>query len=134
VNDTKHYPPAEFLADFDAVQRFRDAPVAPGTQGFQRVKLLFSMRYKDDPVRFAYRFNRFLCVIVAIESEFPALVQDKIAFRGGKMDKGDDWLPEKFPLALHEWYCSLTDWQMQRMPRPNWPQVMAIYDRLSKAP
>lgn len=126
MSDTISYPPAEFLADYDAFENFQ-----LGQHGFEKAKVVFSMRYQDR-VRFAYRFNRFWCVIVAIESKFPALVHDRIASLDEKRS-GGDWLPENLLLALHEWYCSRTDAQMPKMPDPDWPQVMEIYDRLSKA-
>ena len=125
MNDTRRYPPAEFLADLDAVQGFL---LAPQVQGFERVKLVFSMRYRNRAA-FSFRFNRFVCITSAIESKFPALVHDKIASLG---DEKGDWLPDAFLLALHEWYCCLTDAQMQKMPPPDWPEVLAIYDRLPK--
>jgi len=125
MSDTASYPPAEFLADYDAFQHFH------GPHGFQKAKVVFSIRYPDR-VRFAYRFNRFWCAIVGIESQWPALVQDRIASLDQRKSDGD-WLPESFLIALHEWYCSRTDEQMRQMPAPDWPQVMEIYDRLSKS-
>jgi hypothetical protein len=125
MNDTTRYPPVEFLADLDAVQAFM---LAPQVRGLERVRLVFSMRYRDQ-MSFAYRFTRFVGITSAIESKFPALVQDKLATSEGK---DGDWLPEAFLLALHEWYCSQTDAEMQAMPAPDWPEVLAIYDRLPK--
>lgn len=126
MNDTAFYPPVEFLADYDA---FQNAPF--GQHGFSKANVVFSTRYRDQ-ARFAYRFNRFWCIIVAIESGWPALVQDQLAAHGD-VKTGEDWLPENLLLALHEWYCCRTAAQMLKMPDPDWPQVMAVYDRLSKS-
>lgn len=117
------YPECDFLRDFAAWRTsFQRIP------SNERAKLIFSMRYGADADLFSYRFNRFICILDAIHKELPALIHDRIAFRNPSV-KGAGLVPEELLLALHEWYCSLSDLRMRDMPDPEWGEVLAIFDR-----
>ena len=115
------YPQSDFLRDFDEWQTSRIHP-----DGFEKGKILFSMRYPAQRI-FSYRFNRFVCISQAVHQQLPSLIHDRIALRGFR---NDGFVPEELLLALHEWYCHLSDDKMRTMPTPDWTEVLPIYDRL----
>ena len=114
------YPPKDFLRDFAA---WHKAPKHRGSQ--EAAKFVFSLQYGKHQDVFSYRFNRFICIMDALHTQLPALVHDRIALSDG--GKGG-LVPEPLMLALHQWYCSLTNEQMQVMPDPDWNAVLEIYD------
>ena|ERR1017187_1939407 len=120
---TACYPPSEFLRDFEEWQKSR-----MHHDPFVRAKLLFSVRYPQQKI-FAYRFNRFGCVVKSSHTQLPALIQDRIALPG---KDGSGYVPEELLLALHDWYCGLSDAAICSMPAPDWSAVLEIYERLSK--
>src|SRR6266498_2612840 len=121
------YPAKEFLDDFEAWRQMRK--LRPHLNGFETAKVLFSMRYPEARC-FSYRFNRFVCILQAVHGQLPALVQDRIAVpNGGNL--GGALVPEDLLLALHGWYCLLSEKEMREMPDPDWDAVLAIYDRQS---
>jgi len=120
------YPPKDFLRDFADWQ----ASAKP-RGGQEAAKFLFSMRYGQVCPIFVYRLNRFICILDVLHRQLPVLVQDRLASR--TPDGGGD-IPEDLILALHEWYCSLTEAQMHAMPDPDWAAVLAIFDRVGDKP
>src|ERR1035437_2974486 len=121
MNNTPDYPRTDFLRDFGEW----DASKIPN--GAERADFLFSRRYCSDQKDFAYRFNRFACVIRSVGRKVDQLGRDKIV----TFDKdGSRKVPQFLLLALHEWYCGVNDKTMQTMPDPDWSTVMKIYDRL----
>jgi hypothetical protein len=117
------YPQKDFLRDFET-WKTKDVYLS----GPDRAKRLFSIQYPNRKI-FAYRFNRFVCVMQAIHGELPALIQDRVALPDGG-NKGGGFVSEDLLLALHEWYCSRSERQMKAMPDPDWGAVLAIYDRI----
>jgi len=118
------YPRTDFLTDLAAWKT-----TLLHLPGSERAKVLFSMRYPKRKA-FAYRFNRFVCIMQAVHGDLPALVHDRIAIPDGG-SRGGAFVPEDLLLALHQWYCSLSEQQMECMPDPNWSEVMPIYDDIS---
>lgn len=116
------YPPKDFLRDFDEWTTKRLHP-----SGFENAKILFSIRYPQAKT-FSYRFNLFVCILQAVHGELPALIHDRIAKSDGGASGGAS-VPEDLLLALDEWYCSLTEKEMDRMPDPEWSEVLPIFDR-----
>jgi hypothetical protein len=118
------YPHKDFLDDFAAWKT--SYLHLPGTA---RAKLLFSIRYPRKKV-FSYRFNRFVCIMHSIHNDLPALIQDRVALSDGG-DKGGGLIPDGLIIAMLEWYCSLSEEQMEAMPDPDWVVILDIYDRNS---
>ena len=120
------YPGKDFLVDFDAWKtthlHLRD---------YDRANVIFSIRYPQKKA-FSYRLNRFVCIMMAVHGELPALIQDRIALRDGG-NRGGGFVPDDLLLAMNEWYCSLSDSKMRTMPDPEWGAVLVIHDRNSKS-
>lgn len=115
------YPRTDFLRDFE---QWRASRIHP--DGFQKAKILFSIQYPAQKI-FLFRFNRFVCVLRTVHQQLPSLIHDRIALKGSR---DDGFVPDDLLLALHEWYCELSDQQMRTMPDPDWGAVLPIYDRL----
>ena len=127
MNNMDDYPPSEFLRDF------REWQLAHNRESdiFQRARILFSRRYDPDLKAYLYRVNRFICILRVIHDQLPRLIQDRIALSGG----GEiDYLPQELLLALHEWYCGISESDMHAMPDPDWNAVLVRYDQLLKKP
>lgn len=123
MNNTDAYPPGEFLRDFREWQLFRNRE----RDIFERAKSVFSRRYSPDLKAYIYRVNRFICILRVIHKQMPQLIQDRIALSsGGEMD----YVPQELLLALHEWYCGVSESGMDAMPDPDWNAVLERYDQL----
>lgn len=128
VDTSDLYPDQDFLADYDNWEKLVADPRSPWrNQGLQATRVVFSAEYEKHPEAFRYRMNRFVCIQNATFSQLPRLVQDRIALPDGG-DGGH--IPQDLLLALLAWYRTVPESEMRKMPPPDWPWVLAEFDRL----
>jgi hypothetical protein len=124
---TYSYSKEEFLRDYE---EWEALPIT-GDDATQATRCLFAEKYPR-PDEYAYRYDRFRCVITAVHRDLPMLIQDGIAPKLSRRGNTKAALvPARLFVALHEWYGSLPASALRDVPAPDWLEVLRRFDRLS---